>query len=253
MTEFDDETLMAFADGELDDKTRQAVERAMDSDDALVERVALFIRTAALSKQALEPLLDQPVPEALRASVATMTEATETTADDTVVPFAAPVQQAAPGRYSGRGMALAASVALVVGGLAGFLMGQEPDNRSGGISSASFDQTGLTEALRTVASGDEITLSETGDRLRAIASFRDAEDQLCREFQVDRPDRTTFVSVACRTGETWRFQFTVAAASQNDGGYAPASSLEALDAYLQAVGAGEPLTEGAEKAALGDL
>ena len=37
---FDDETLMAFADGELDDATTQAVERAMETDDALVMRVA---------------------------------------------------------------------------------------------------------------------------------------------------------------------------------------------------------------------
>ena len=86
-----------------------------------------------------------------------------------------------------------------------------------------------------------------------IASFRDVDDQLCREFEIDRPDRTTFVSVACRAGGTWSVQFTVAAASQNDSGYAPASSLEALDAYLQAVGAGEPLSEAAEKAALDGL
>ena len=95
MSEFDDETLMAFADGELDEKTRQAIERAMDSDEVLVERVALFIRTAALSKQALDPLLDQPVPEALRASVTAMVEETDHTAGDTVVPFTG---AGAPGR-----------------------------------------------------------------------------------------------------------------------------------------------------------
>ncbi len=252
MSEFDDETLMAFADGELDEKTRQAVEKAMDSDEALVERVALFIRTAALSKQALDPLLDQPVPEALRASVAEMTDGDAGEAEDTVVPFAAPARQTAGGR-SRWAMPLAASVALVVGGLAGFLIAQTPNDAAGGLTAARFDQSGLSEALRSVAAGDEITLKESGDRLRMIASFRNVDDQLCREFEIDRPDRTTFVSVACRAGDTWSVQFTVAAASQSDSGYAPASSLEALDAYLQAVGAGEPLSEEAEREALGAL
>ena len=210
----------------------------MDSDEALVERVAVFIRTVALSKQALDPLLDQPVPEALRANIAAVAEENNDQADDTVVPFAAPARQIGGGR-SRWAMPLAASVALVVGGLAGFMIGQAPDDGAGGLTTARFDQPGLAEALRTVAAGDEITLKESGDRLRMIASFRDVDDQLCREFEIDRPDRTTFVSVACRAGDNWSVQFTVAAASQNDSRYAPASSLEALDAYLQeAVGAG---------------
>ncbi len=252
MTEFDDETLMAFADGELDEKTRQAVEKAMDSDEALVERVAVFIRTAAISKQALDPLLDQPVPEALRASVTAMAEENSDQSDEKVVLFAAPPRQNFGGR-SRWAMPLAASVALVVGGLAGFMIGQSPNDGASGFTAARFNQPGLTEALRTVAAGDEITLEESGDRLRMIASFHNVDDQLCREFEIDRPDRTTFVSVACRASESWSVQFMVAAASQSASGYAPASSLEALDAYLQAVGAGEPLSEEAEKEALEGL
>ena len=170
MTEFDDETLMAFADGELDEKTRQAVEKAMDSDEVLVERVAVFIRTAALSKQALDPLLDQPVPDALRASVTAMAEENSDQSDEKVVLFAAPPRQNFGGR-SRWAMPLAASVALVVGGLAGFMIGQSPNDSDSGFTAARFNQPGLSEALRTVAAGDETTLEESGDRLRMIASL----------------------------------------------------------------------------------
>ena len=37
---FSDETLMAYADGELDDDQRAAIERAVGADPALAERVA---------------------------------------------------------------------------------------------------------------------------------------------------------------------------------------------------------------------
>jgi hypothetical protein len=57
------------------------------------------------------------------------------------------------------------------------------------------------------------------------------------------------VAVACHGGGAWDVPFTVAA-GQADGGYAPASSLEALDAYLAAVGAGPPLEPAAEREAL---
>ncbi len=261
MHKFDDETLMAFADGELDEETRQAVEKALDSDEDLAQRVSVFRQTATLSKQALEPILHQPVPEALRASITKMmeetaepvTEAAEP-ANETVVPFKPPPAKAPPRRVTSWIAPLAASITLIVGGLAGYLVGQQTGSEdTGGLTAARFDQPGLTQALQTVASGQEITLDSTGDRLRVIASYLDADDGLCREFEIDQPDRTTFVSVACHAGSSWNVQFTVAAASQSDSGYAPASSLEALDAYLQAVGAGEVLSEEAEQQALNRL
>ncbi len=68
----DDLTLMAFADDELEERPRQDVELAMDADTVFVERTALFIRTAALSKQALDAMLAEPVPKALDSAVRAM-------------------------------------------------------------------------------------------------------------------------------------------------------------------------------------
>lgn len=258
--QFDDETLMAFADGELDAETRLAVEKAMETDNTIADRVALFARTGALGKQALGPLADEPVPEALLASVKAMVEdhartgGEESVGENNVIPLAAATRKPWGASSSRWAMPLAASVALVIGGLAGFYIASTPGgNTVDGLRIAQFDQPGLIDALGAVPSGSDITLASTGDRLRMIATFRDAEDGLCREFEVDRDDRSTFVSVACRMTETWEIQFAVAAASGSADGYAPASSLEALDAYLVAIGAGEPLSETDEKAALAAL
>ncbi|TIM62469.1 MAG: anti-sigma factor, partial [Mesorhizobium sp.] len=51
---------MAFADGELDDATAAAIEKAMQPD--IASRVALFLETRIQVKEALMSVLDEPVP-----------------------------------------------------------------------------------------------------------------------------------------------------------------------------------------------
>jgi len=57
---FDDETLMAFANGELDQATAAAVEDAMGRDDELMARVAIFMETRARADAEMAPSLDRP-------------------------------------------------------------------------------------------------------------------------------------------------------------------------------------------------
>ena len=83
--------------------------------------------------------------------------------------------------------------------------------------------------------------------LRTIATFTDASATLCREFEVDGP--LTTVAVACRNGAEWRVAIAIDAPPANDG-YAPASSLAALDAFLGSIDAGPPLPPEAEAEAL---
>jgi anti-sigma factor RsiW len=53
---FDDETLMAYADGELDGTARAAVEAAMAADAALAERVARHHELRRRLQAAFEPV-----------------------------------------------------------------------------------------------------------------------------------------------------------------------------------------------------
>ena len=66
---------------------------------------------------------------------------------------------------------------------------------------------------------------------------------------MDTAAGSSVVSVACRADGAWSVRFAVVAPVR-DGGYAPASSMEALDAYLASAGAHEPLSPADEAAAL---
>ncbi|RVH38066.1 anti-sigma factor family protein [Sinorhizobium meliloti] len=252
--DFSDEILMRFADGELDAGTAAEVERAMETDDALVARVALFIETRHAAKAAMEPLLDEPVPSELKRAVERMVTEKSSPPPASgagILPFP---RRAANESHRNRWLApVAASLAAVVAGFGGYwLRGSVEAPIEGGLRIAAIGSPALDEALATVAAGEERRLPGSSQRFRAIATFRDNGQALCREFELDSDDRSTVVSVACRAGSEWRVTFAVIAPGAN-GGYAPASSTETLDAYLTAIDAGTPLEAAEEAKVLGEL
>jgi anti-sigma factor RsiW len=254
---FPDEMLMRFADGELSADEMAVIEKAMETDDDLVGRVAMFIETKAQAQAAMKPLLDEPVPEKLRAAVEGMITAKR--AEDakvgaqpaSVVPFEARKTAARPAERQWT-LPLAASIAAMVGGLAGYWAANSDERPPGGLWVAGIIRPALGEALATIESGKEIRLAGISDRFRAIATFRNDAQELCREFEIDSQDRSTVMSVACRSGDEWRVSFAVVAPG-DAGGYAPASSTEALDAYLSAIEAGDPLPAEEEAQALAEV
>jgi anti-sigma factor RsiW len=254
---FPDEMLMRFADGELDADEMAVIEKAMETDDDLVARVAMFIETKAQAQAALKPLLDEPMPEKLKAAVEGMIAAKradekkrtgEERGTATVMPFEARKAAARPTVRQWT-LPIAASLAAIVGGLAGYWAANTDERPAGGLWVAGIIRPALGEALATIESGKEIRLAGISDRFRAIATFRNDEGELCREFEIDSQDRSTVMSVACRSGDEWRVSFAVVAPG-DAGGYAPASSTEALDAYLSAIEAGDPLPAEEEAEAL---
>ncbi|PAQ01427.1 MAG: anti-sigma factor [Mesorhizobium sp.] len=254
MTEetFSDEILMRFADGELDPETVARIEQAMEIDDRLVTRVAMFIETRAQAQAALKPLLDEPVPEKLVAAVEQMVEAKRASEKAaSVLPFGGGRMAGPPSRSQWL-LPIAASLAAVVGALAGYWAAGTNERAQGGLWVAGVIRPALGQALETVESGKEIKLAGISDRFRAIATFRNNSQDLCREFEVDSQDRSTVMSVACRSGDEWRVSFAVVAPG-DAGGYAPASSAEALDAYLSAIEAGAPMSAEEEVKALTEV
>ena len=245
---FDDETLMAFADGELDDAAAAEVEAAVNADPALAERIALFAESRALARDAFLPRLDEPVPASLRAAVEAAI-AEQERSGGTVVPLPrrrpAAANQNRP-RWSRFAMAAAASVAIVAAGLGGYLAGSGGD--ADGQQVALIAVPGIADALSTVASGEETELAGGTGSFRAVSSFVDGADRLCREFEYSATDGA-YVAIACREATDWSLAFAMGTGG-NTGGYAPASSLETLDSYLMAIEAGQPLSPEEEAAAL---
>jgi hypothetical protein len=243
--EFGDETLMAYADGELDDDMVRAVEAAAAADADLARRIALFSRTRDILGEAARARPPEPLSPALGARVAETLRAARPAPSETVVPF-----QRRPAAMPGfRPVAAAAALALAVGVAGGVLVSQATGSReTGGLGIAALEVPGISDALDTLPSGDRVSI--TGGEIAAIASFLNADGELCREFEFDRSGRGTVVSVACRTAEGWEPRLAIVAPAGDETGYAPASSLEALDAYLMAIGAAAPLSPENEAVAL---
>jgi anti-sigma factor RsiW len=248
----DDETLMAYADGILSGEEARAVERAMAADEALAARVAALAdaRRAVKAAHAAPPA----VPAELLARVRGLAEADArrraAEGPPKVVDLASRRRQVPFWQ-----LPLAASVALVAGGLAGWLAapasGPQP-GQAAGFAVADLADPAIAGALDRVASGERVAL-EGGAELAAIATFRDGGGTLCREFEYDRDPQTTLVAVACRGEAAWDLRLAVVAPGAGADGYAPASSLETLDAFLSATGAEPPLSPEDERAALDGL
>lgn len=248
--EFTDEELMAYADGELAEDRATDLDLALATESGLAERLALFVDTRMLSKEALEPMLAEPVPEHLIAQVRALAAAgqpSEAPAGDTVVTF--PDKRPAPAAMPVWKLPLAAALALAVGLGAGLTLAPTGESAGVGLQIATLTDAQIIGALNTVASGDDLLLQD-GSRIAPVATFVDGSQALCREFELDRADGQTVVSVACHRDDGWDVQMAVASAAATETGYAPASSLAILDAYLTANEAGPPLDLQAEAEAL---
>jgi anti-sigma factor RsiW len=239
---FTDEMLMAYADGEVDGETAASIEAAMSSDASVRSRIDVFARTRTILAAAAADRLAAPVPTPVTArALAAIEAARQPEYRGNVLPLG----KARSARSWGfPEMAVAATIALAVGIAAGFgLAPREP----AGLRVASISPEVIT-ALSSVPSGERTEVA--GGQFVAIASFRTADGDLCREFEFDAPDRSTLISVACRDGAAWDLRLAIVAPSADASGYAPASSLDTLDAYLSAMGAGAPLTAEEEATAI---
>lgn len=253
MTEapFDDLSLMAYADGELDPATAAAVERAMAEDKRVAARVAAFAETRKAAKSAYSAELREPLPAALveRVTAAIRKASPETTAPGNVASL--PLRRAGRAGSQPRwSLPLAACVAALAGLFLGYLMADWDRPDSGpGLGIEGISRAALTGMLNSVPSGQVARLPAGNGNVQLIASFRDGGGALCREFSLAAESAAPVVAVACRQAQEWHLTFA-AAAPREDGSYSTASSVHVADAYLEAIHAGQPLTEAEEKAAL---
>ncbi len=226
MSSISDETLMAYADGELDADTADVVERAMAADPALAVRVG---EHRALREQvfgAFAPVLDEAVPVRLRAAAAG------------VVDLLA-VRAKRERRWSWPEWgALAAT--LLVGVLAGTVGQRQAGDATLAADGALVARGQLAEALsQQLASG-------APGAVKIGVSFLASDGSYCRSFVMGKG-----AGLACRRAGQWQLPVMAQAQAGAEGAYKqaanamPAAVMEAIDARIQ----GAPLDAKAEQAA----
>lgn len=265
MAGLSDKTLMAYADGVLDPAERTAVEAELREHPEYRLKVAKFRATLEPVQRAIDGDLDKARLAALAAKIRRAEERSPT-ADDPGARIVklpgrrAPTAASAPRAYAP--LALAASLALVIGGGLGWLARGAPEPAPlAAPGLVAFDDGSLVAAgplaklLETASSGTALRASLSNGaawQLKASFSFRSVDGAPCRRYEMDRDPSARFAGYACRGADgRWsvRAQARLPAALENKPGedYTPAGDDQdaALDAAVSAAMDGEmlPATE----------
>ncbi|WP_166040671.1 anti-sigma factor [Sphingosinicella sp. YJ22] len=220
--EWDDELVAAYADGELHSLIQDRFEEALQRDDALRARVEREKMLRARLGGHFDPVLDEPVPDALRGMLAPRPAADVVSLD---------AHRRRPDRAW---VPTAIAASLVVG-----LFGGQYLASGGGISTLPAAGGDLAQALDTQLASAPATAGAT----RIGTTFRDGEGRLCRTF-----DGADVAGFACRDGRAWRIEMLAPGSGAQASGYQQASSgaMLALQAAQERM-AGEPLGEEEER------
>jgi hypothetical protein len=237
---FSEETLMAYADNELDSQTRTAVEAAMAADPEIARKIAQHKALRGQLRATFDKVLDEPPPQRL---VDAARGVPAIRREGNVIPLR---RKAPPRRSWPQWASVAAS--LVVGAF----IGQAVLHTLGTGPITSRDGQLLASGALSHALTDQLASTQTEDTpVRIGVSFKSKSGDYCRTFTVH--DSTTLAGFACREHDDWHVQVLTQSAPTADsaGGYRQAGS-EIPSVVMQAVDAtraGEPLDAHAEAAA----
>ncbi len=254
MTEINDEVLMAYADGTLDDEARAAVEARLAEDPELRHLVERMRHSADLLAEAFDAPMKEAPPQALIDTI--LGE------NSNVVSLGG--RRDGPGVWrQWGGLSVAASIALAVGiGIGSWILAP-----GAGLQGNSYLAVGpvpqdsvLHQVLETRVSGDALTLGSGGQKMVAVLTFRDAAGRPCREVEMlpaDLADLPAEVGIACRGDGAWTVEgaaeVAVELVRQGDT-FMPVSGPDAktVEAVLDSIGAGQPLSPDEEARLLGN-
>ncbi len=230
------EVLMAYADGELDDKSRIEVEAAMAADPEIARRIEEHQALRRRLRFAFGPVLDEAVPARLLQATRAAAPARK---PGEVMPLSG---RAARTRYLPRWAALAASL------LIGILAGRFAFRAGGpGIITTRNGQVMASGLLADALTSQLVLQQRVNQPVRIGVSFRSKSGEYCRTFSMRAP---AVAGLACHVAGGWRLR--VLSGAERDGtapgGYRQAAS-SVPPAVVAAVGdeiAGEPLDARAE-------
>ncbi|HET7755715.1 MAG TPA: hypothetical protein VFK87_00515, partial [Steroidobacteraceae bacterium] len=189
---FSDETLMAYADDELDGATRAAVEAAIASDPGLAQRIARQRALRERLRHAFDPVLAEPVPERLlagaRAAPAVLPAGRVVRLERRAMPRWSWPQWGAIAASLGVGVVLGALLLSAPAG-APLLVSHDGRLEAGGLLARALQEQ--LASAQPAAAPVEIGVS-----------FRAHGGEYCRSFVV--PGRSPLAGLACHDPAAWR-------------------------------------------------
>lgn len=257
MMHFDDETLMAYADGELDPATSAQVRAAMAGDAAMAGRVARHRAMRDDVHASFAPVLDEAVPQRLRDALRQAQAAPASPA---------PAYARGPAANHSRWSlpvwgALAATlvVGVLIGKMAVPLFAAAGGKSAAAATVATVDgRLAAGGALARALSQQLASAPRRGQAVSIGITFRAADGQFCRSFTLrdGPPEASALAGLACRApagGDGWLIPVlvetradTAAPATYRMAGSAAPAILQAIDERI----AGQPLDAAAERQAL---
>jgi anti-sigma factor RsiW len=205
----DDKTLLAFLDGELAPARGAEVERAVAGDPALARRLEQHRALGARLRAAFDPVLNEPIPDALLAVARPPAEVTDLAAFR-----ARRTSSARPGWLGGRGLGLIAASLLAVAIVGQIVLTPPPPPIT--------ERDGRLVASGRLAHALDVQLASAGavEGTRIDLTFRDHAGAICRTFQ-----NGAAAGVACRDKAEWAVKAVFADPGGGDSnGYRMASA-----------------------------
>ena len=227
---FDDDTLMAYADGELSAEERAEIERALAADPGLSERLEAHQRMRTLLSGAYSDAMDEPVPERLLTAVRGPAPRKPEVVD---------LSARREGRAKWSVREWGAIAASLAGGL---IIGFGAMNTQSPLIAVTADGMSARGALERAL--DTQLASDEAGAVRIGLTFRDVDGAFCRTFELTQRGTT---GVACRGADDWDIAMTAAQGAQGDIRMAGAS--EAVLNVVATMIDGDPLDAEAETAA----
>jgi hypothetical protein len=238
---FSEETLMAYADNELDAQTRKAVEAAMAVDPEVARRVAQHKALRGKLRLAFDNVIDERTPQRLIDAARGVPSVRR---EGNVIPLR---RKARPRRAWPQWASIAASLVI------GVIIGQAMLHGTGGAPVTSRDGQLIASGVLSRALSEQLASAQATDQtpVRIGFSFKSKAGDYCRTFTLH--ESTAFAGLACRQHDDWRVEVLAQATStaENSGAYRQAGS-EIPKSVLQAVDdniAGDPLDAHAEATA----
>tara|TARA_R110002033_G_scaffold5582_14_gene23808 strand:- start:1371 stop:2096 length:726 start_codon:yes stop_codon:yes gene_type:complete len=221
---FDDQTIMAYVDGECDAVTAKRLEKAMQSDQALADRVASEQALRTKLAAHYNPVAEEAVPDHLTA----LLEASASNNVDDSFAARKSERQDAKQRRAGMGFAQwgAMAATLAIGVVVGqFGLGGQNDTPLAQDGGALIASGPLENALdKQLAS-----MQTDNDEYRIGLTFRAQTGNICRSFEGE-----ALSGIACREGSQWQMYNMLPGGTSADYRQASSGEINAIAAEMMA-------------------